>query len=1357
MPPAQPEPNMVNQNENAKTSNMIKSPKSFSRRQFIIFAVIFAGLGGLLIFRVFANAPVEGIVHANGSLIQPTGKKEVFLIEDGKLRPVPPEAYETHGFTSEEVRVATEADIKLPVGEPLPLAEGAIVKSRGKTYQIEETDGKIAKRLIEDSEHLGQLNTREADVTGVSSKKLPHDNLPAEKDYSAKQSHPDGTVILSEDGQKFLIEDRQRRPVLSAGVAATHRLDLKNTVAESEGDSALPRGTALQFKEGSLVKGSDDTMYVVEKVKRRFYKGVWSESLVKRPIRNNEAFRAYSYRESEVVPVSNDELGRLRNGKPLPESITAPVQVVIKPAVGQDAKALRDDFVKNYGAKMRHFFPEWFSMELPLNQAERIKRDPRVKEMAGNVLNAMSVPGPKIATRLPQCEDGQDNDGDGLVDWPDDPGCMDGVDDGEYNSPSPTPAPPPAPAPAPPPPPPPPAGQAPVSQSDPSIGGIAKVGETLVGGTGSWANGVNYYSFKWQRCTSDQPEGYGSGCTDISNGNTQNYLLVEADRSFRIRLVVSASNQYGPGSPAASKVTQPVASGTAPAPAPAPVPPSPTTPAPVIKVWQFYGGNTWLYSVDQASRCEVRLQGGGIQAFTPSLGGQYTVTAGNGNLAGQLFCWNGTVGPVTSGWAGPTAPTPPPAPTPSLPAPTINRWNFNFNNSWIYNVSDSNYCEVYLSGGGIQPFTPSLNGTYTVTAGGGGQSGQLKCWNNSIGPTVSGWEGPAAPIPPPAKPTGPKPLPDQYPAITGQTSIGQTLYATSGYWKNGVSSFKYQWYRCSDVDLLGYGVNCAAITSATGSSYRLVEADLGQRMAVKVTASNVYGSTSAGSLATGVVAGVGVASIASEPASPVNTGTNITLKWYMQYGSNCLASSQPSNTQWSGFRNPTGSQTINSINVTTRFYMSCYFQSSTRTRITLEVVVIKSEQPKKPPPTPRPSPMPGPQPSVNLIASPGVSVASGTQVTLTWNSTNTNSCTASSNPNNPQWSGSKDTSNNQSVGALTKTTTFSISCSGAPGTTPAEKAVQVVVTPATATTYQQSSPSLARIGIPQGGGSSAGSVAVVDTGVEKHPLLNVGTGTTFLGGGINCIANDTTPPTQDDRGHGTEVAGVIGATGDGINTPRGVAPGTTIIPVKVAGADGSAKGDDIACGIKWAADKKLPTNLSMTGATKDNNGACDRNDGGVNQMICDAAKNTLVVVAAGNEGANVAGYWPSNVPGVVVATSINDNDGRPGGLGLGTACGDDDRPAAYSNYAEAGFVNRLVAAPSCVFTTGAEASIKYYTEIGAPDVCKKTPSSGVICRLGGTSMAAPIVTAAGGRSSTDPGYMYILPDNGRQYGGLVRP
>ena len=40
---------------------------------------------------------------------------------------------------------------------------------------------------------------------------------------------------------------------------------------------------------------------------------------------------------------------------------------------------------------------------------------------------------------MPKCENGVDDDGDGKVDWPADPGCTDGADNDEYNSPPPPP------------------------------------------------------------------------------------------------------------------------------------------------------------------------------------------------------------------------------------------------------------------------------------------------------------------------------------------------------------------------------------------------------------------------------------------------------------------------------------------------------------------------------------------------------------------------------------------------------------------------------------------------------------------------------------------------------------------------------------------------------------------------------------------------------------------------------------------------------------------------------------------------------------------------------------------------------
>ncbi|TMF68082.1 MAG: peptidase S8, partial [Chloroflexi bacterium] len=93
--------------------------------------------------------------------------------------------------------------------------------------------------------------------------------------------------------------------------------------------------------------------------------------------------------------------------------------------------------------------------------------------------------------------------------------------------------------------------------------------------------------------------------------------------------------------------------------------------------------------------------------------------------------------------------------------------------------------------------------------------------------------------------------------------------------------------------------------------------------------------------------------------------------------------------------------------------------------------------------------------------------------------------------------------------------------------------------------------------------ASVANVAVIDTGIDlsTQPELNAVDGT-------NCVAPGT--PAQDDNGHGTLVAGVIGAKNDStVGGIVGVAPGTKIYAVKVLDANGSGSTAGVICGIDW--------------------------------------------------------------------------------------------------------------------------------------------------------------------------------------------
>jgi subtilisin len=187
----------------------------------------------------------------------------------------------------------------------------------------------------------------------------------------------------------------------------------------------------------------------------------------------------------------------------------------------------------------------------------------------------------------------------------------------------------------------------------------------------------------------------------------------------------------------------------------------------------------------------------------------------------------------------------------------------------------------------------------------------------------------------------------------------------------------------------------------------------------------------------------------------------------------------------------------------------------------------------------------------------------------------------------------------------------------------------------------------------------------------------------------------------DDQGHGTHVAGTIGALDDGSGVV-GVAPGARIWAIKVLGGPlGTGSTSDVIAGIDYAtahADEIEVINMSLGGL-------------GTSQATDDAiagatAAGIVVVVAAGNDGADAAGYTPANSPHAITVSAITDLDGVPGGLDDGTCSGGDDAFATYSNHGDV-------------------------VDIAAPGSCiESTRNGGGTTELSGTSMAAPHVAGA---------------------------
>ena len=124
------------------------------------------------------------------------------------------------------------------------------------------------------------------------------------------------------------------------------------------------------------------------------------------------------------------------------------------------------------------------------------------------------------------------------------------------------------------------------------------------------------------------------------------------------------------------------------------------------------------------------------------------------------------------------------------------------------------------------------------------------------------------------------------------------------------------------------------------------------------------------------------------------------------------------------------------------------------------------------------------------------------------------------------------------------------------------------------------------------------------------------------------------PDASDDgSGHGTAVAGVVGATAENVIGIRGVAPQTQLMPLRAFGRDGRGTDLDVAAAIVYAAENGADIlNLSFG-----NNYFSPL----VRDAIQYAVSNKVVVVAsAGNLGGD-APHYPSDYPDVISVVWLN--------------------------------------------------------------------------------------------------------------------
>ncbi|MGH9797746.1 MAG: S8 family serine peptidase [Candidatus Polarisedimenticolia bacterium] len=273
-------------------------------------------------------------------------------------------------------------------------------------------------------------------------------------------------------------------------------------------------------------------------------------------------------------------------------------------------------------------------------------------------------------------------------------------------------------------------------------------------------------------------------------------------------------------------------------------------------------------------------------------------------------------------------------------------------------------------------------------------------------------------------------------------------------------------------------------------------------------------------------------------------------------------------------------------------------------------------------------------------------------------------------------------------------------------------------------------------------GSLAGSldgrgvgVAVIDTGSWNHEDLKAPSSRL-----VRVEVSSSTNTVNDQYGHGTHVAGIIGGSGSmsgdllSYRNFAGLAPGATLVAIRALDAEGNGYTSDIMAAVDWAIANRAQYNIRVINMSLGH----PVYESYATDPLCRAARaahdaGILVVVSAGNDGAVGSGFGtitsPGNEPTAVTVGAMDDRN---------TADRSDDVLAWYSSRGPS-LVDHvvkpdLVAPGSRIVSlraTGSYLDTNYHAFTLKLSEYRLANGSlnqdGYYYELSGTSMAAPMV------------------------------
>ncbi|HJW91274.1 MAG TPA: S8 family peptidase [Anaerolineales bacterium] len=248
--------------------------------------------------------------------------------------------------------------------------------------------------------------------------------------------------------------------------------------------------------------------------------------------------------------------------------------------------------------------------------------------------------------------------------------------------------------------------------------------------------------------------------------------------------------------------------------------------------------------------------------------------------------------------------------------------------------------------------------------------------------------------------------------------------------------------------------------------------------------------------------------------------------------------------------------------------------------------------------------------------------------------------------------------------------------------------------------------------------------------VKGNPVNGKGVGVAIIDSGVSADKDITrafqygfsanSHTVNDVYGHGTHVAGIVASTGvDSAGAYKGVAPGVTLISLKVSDESGMAYESDVVAALQWVYDNKNQHNLRVVNISL--NSTIEQS---YHTSPLDAAVEILwfngvvVVVSVGNKGAgtyNTANASPANDPFVITVGATDEK---------ASTRRTDDVVASFTARGKTsdGFNKPDILAPGTNII-----SVLSKTSPWGAQYPERVVLNGEYFTLSGTSMAAPMV------------------------------